>query len=114
MAKVYNYTLNGKEQSVSVNDEIEKYLETNKNVTGEEPSEFISFYADAYKEDDIVDAIKKGIEDDSSILMMYQKYGNMAFEVGKKNDDENKIVPTENLQEEQKTTCKVTTETING
>lgn len=114
MAKVYSYIKDGEELTVSVDDEIEAYLENNKEVTGEEPSEFISFYADAYKENDIIDAIKKGIEDDSSILMMYKKYGNMAFETGKKNDDENKIVPTENLQEEQKTTCKVTTETIKG
>lgn len=114
MARIYNYTLNGEELSISVDEEIEKYLETNKNVTGEEPSEFISFYADAYKEDDIVDAIKKGIEDDSSILMMYQKYGNMAFETGKKNEDDNKTEATENLQEEQKTNCKTTTGTIKG
>lgn len=89
MAKVYNYIKNGEELSVSVDEEIENYLETNKNVTGEEPSEFISFYADAYKENEIIDAIKKGIEDDSSILMMYQKFGNMAFETG---DKEKEIV----------------------
>ena len=111
MAKVYNYIKDGEELTVSVDDEIEAYLENNKEVTGEEPSEFISFYADAYKENDIIDAIKKGIEDDSSILMMYKKYGNMAFETGENAAEENSVESSINNQ---KTPFKPTTEALKG
>ena len=112
MSKIYKYVIDEKTSSVCVDDEIQKYLEKNFEITGETPSEFISFYANAYREVGVIDAIKMGVEDDCAFLKTYEKYGDFRINTNYEEVNQHLNKLSNNLEEDKNLVDKITMEVV--
>ncbi len=100
MSKIYKYTISGKEFSYDATDKEEKYLEMNREMTGVEPSDFISFYVSKYPTCPVDVALLNGFRDNVNNMSTIDNFSNIKLDLDYKNVKQNLSEATTKLDKD--------------